>query len=59
MPFHAIPDHADQRRALRCHGSPPDRDGPSLIFYCYSQNDRFAWLRLNQIAHIETIEQAA
>jgi len=33
--------------------------GASLIFYCYPRSDRLAWLRLNQISHIETLQKAA
>jgi hypothetical protein len=33
--------------------------GHSHVFYCFPGSDKMAWLRLNQIAHVETRESAA
>jgi|JRYD01.1.fsa_nt_gb hypothetical protein len=33
--------------------------GESQLFYAYPRSDRFAFLRLNQIAAVETIQAAA
>ncbi len=41
-------------------GSPHMRTiGETMIFYAYPRSDRFAYLRLNQIAAVEAIEAAA
>jgi hypothetical protein len=31
--------------------------GESQLFYCYPQSDRLAYLRLNQIAALETLDR--
>ncbi len=33
--------------------------GESLIFYCYPRSDRLAYLRLNQIAAVDMVQNAA
>jgi hypothetical protein len=33
--------------------------GETMIFYCYPRSDKFAYLRLNQIAAIDTFQSAA
>ncbi len=31
----------------------------SMLVYCYPKSDRLAYIRLNQIVNIETLQQAA
>jgi hypothetical protein len=33
--------------------------GATQVFYCFPNSDKLAWIRVNQITSLETLQQAA